>query len=49
MHRLFAEALAGIGAEVSFVTGSGPSREKAATAAVADALAKRSHHLSPAS
>ncbi|MBK9088205.1 MAG: ATP-binding protein [Holophagales bacterium] len=49
VHRLFAEALAVIGAEVSFVTGSGPGREKTAIAAVADALAKRLHHLSAAS
>lgn len=49
VHQLFAEALAVIGAEVSLVSGSGPDRERVATAAVADALAKRSHHLSPAS
>ncbi len=49
MHRLFAEALAGIGADVSFVSGSGANREETATAAVANALAKRLRHLSPAS
>ena len=44
MHRLFAEALAAIGAEVSLVTGAGPDREGAATATVAGALAGRSPH-----
>ena len=49
MHRLFAEELATIGAEVRSVTGRGADRETAAGTPVADALAERFHHLFPAS
>ncbi|MBK8595449.1 MAG: ATP-binding protein [Holophagales bacterium] len=48
MHRLFAGALAELGAEVRLVAGPGPGRESDATAAVSCALATRSPHPRPA-
>jgi NadR type nicotinamide-nucleotide adenylyltransferase len=48
MHRLFAEKLADIGADVRHVTGTGSRREVAAISTVADALAGPSPHLVPA-
>ena len=47
MHRLFADELAAIGAEVRLVSGQGPDRERTAAASVAGALAGRSPHPFP--
>ncbi len=48
MHRLFAGALADLGAEVRLVVGTGPGRESFAIAAVTGALAGRSPDSLPA-
>ncbi|MHB8797369.1 MAG: AAA family ATPase [Thermoanaerobaculia bacterium] len=48
MHRLFAGELAGAGADVRLVSGTGPDRTEAAAAAVAEALARRSSRAAPA-